>query len=73
MFGVIGLQMHLMAKGLDRGEVEERVGVKSVSHETAFQEVTSDAVLILGALDELCVSVQKEVAFQNLLFKTVTV
>jgi len=73
MFGVMGLQMHLMARGLDRGEVEERVGVKSVSHETTFEEDTSDAALVLGALDGLCFSVQKEVADKNLLFKTVTV
>jgi DNA polymerase IV (archaeal DinB-like DNA polymerase) len=30
MFGVMGVQMHLMAKGIDRSEVTERVGVKSV-------------------------------------------
>ncbi len=29
MFGVMGLQMHLSAQGLDRSEVEERVGVKA--------------------------------------------
>jgi len=44
-----------------------------LSHETTFEEDTSDAALVLGALDGLCVCVQKEVADQNLLFKTVTV
>jgi len=73
MFGVMGLQMHVMAKGFDRSEVEERVGVKSVSHETTFEEDISDAALVLGVLDDLCVGVQKEVADQNLLFRTVTV
>ena len=43
MFGVMGLQMHLMAKGIDRSEVEERTGVKSVSHETTFEEDTADS------------------------------
>jgi DNA polymerase IV (DinB-like DNA polymerase) len=72
MFGVMGLQMHLMAKGVDRSEVEERVGVKSVSHETTFEEDTADANAILQALDALCVEVQKETGNQSLLFKTVT-
>ncbi|MCL4429276.1 MAG: hypothetical protein M1167_00850 [Chloroflexi bacterium] len=65
--------MHLMAKGLDRSEVEERVGVKSVSHETTFEEDTSDSAAILSALYALCENVQKETAQQKLLFKTVTV
>ncbi len=72
LFGVMGWQMHLMAKGIDRSEVEERVGVKSVSHETTFEEDTADAAVILQALDDLCVDVQKETENQHLLFKTVT-
>ncbi|MGD6853259.1 MAG: DNA polymerase IV [Candidatus Bathyarchaeia archaeon] len=73
MFGVMGVQMHLMAKGLDRSEVEERVGVKSISHETTFEVDTDDPAEILQALDAMCVDVQKETAEQKLLFKTVTV
>ena len=73
MFGVMGVQMHLMARDLDRSEVEERVGVKSVSHETTFEEDTADPNAILQALDALCEDVQKETADQKLLFKTVTV
>ena len=73
MFGVMGLQMHLMAKGIDRSEVEERVGVKSVSHETTFEEDTSDSTVIFQALDALCEDVLKETVNQHLLFKTVTV
>jgi DNA polymerase IV (DinB-like DNA polymerase) len=72
MFGVMGMQMHLMAKGIDRSEVEQRVGVKSVSHETTFEEDTSDSAVILQALDELCAGVQRETEDQHLLFKTVT-
>jgi len=73
LFGVMGLQMHLSARGLDRSEVEERVGVKSVSHETTFEEDTSDPASILQALDALCVDVQNETAEQKLLFKTVSI
>lgn len=72
MFGVMGWQMHLSANGIDRSDVEERVGVKSVSHETTFEEDTADSAVILQALDDLCVDVAKEVANQHLLFKTVT-
>ena len=72
LFGVMGLQMHLMAQGIDRSEVEERVGVKSVSHETTFEQDTADAAAILQALEALCVEVQKETENQHLLFKTVT-
>jgi DNA polymerase IV (DinB-like DNA polymerase) len=73
MFGVAGLQMHLMAKGIDKSEVEEREGVKSVSHETTFEEDTSDSIAIFQALDALCEEVLKETVNQHLLFKTVTV
>jgi DNA polymerase IV (DinB-like DNA polymerase) len=73
MFGVMGLQMHLMAKGIDKSEVEERVGVKSVSHETTFKEDTADSTTIFQALDGLCEDVLKETVDQHLLFKTVTV
>jgi DNA polymerase IV (DinB-like DNA polymerase) len=73
LFGVMGLQMHLSARGLDRSEVEERVGVKSVSHETTFEEDTSDPTVILQALDALCVEVQKETDEQKLLYKTVSI
>jgi DNA polymerase IV (DinB-like DNA polymerase) len=73
MFGVMGLQMHLMAKGIDRREVEERVGVKSVSQETTFEEDTADSKVIFQALDALCEAVLKETVDQHLLFKTVTI
>ncbi len=72
MFGVMGWQMHLLAMGIDESEVEERVGVKSVSHETTFEEDTADSAVIFEALKVLCVDVQKETESQNLLFKTVT-
>ncbi len=72
MFGVMGLQMHLMSKGIDRSEVEERVGVKSVSQETTFEEDTDNSEAIFRALEALCAGVQKETENQNLVFKTIT-
>ena len=72
MFGVMGWQMHLMASGTDSSEVEERVGVKSASHEATFEEDTAEPSVVLQALNDLCIDVQKETESQNLLFKTVT-
>jgi DNA polymerase IV (DinB-like DNA polymerase) len=72
-FGVIGTQMHLMARGIDRSKVEARTEVKSISHETTFEEDTDDAQAVLKALDVLAADVTKEVAAQKLFLKTVTV
>jgi len=72
MFGVMGWQLHLMARGLDESPVEEREGIKSTSHETTFEEDTADPIIILKALEDLCVDVIKEIESQHLLFKTVT-
>jgi DNA polymerase IV (DinB-like DNA polymerase) len=72
-FGVMGTQMHLMARGIDRSEVEARTEVKSISHETTFEEDTDDAEAVLKALDALAAEVSKEVTAQKLFFKTITV
>ena len=72
-FGVMGTQMHLMARGIDRSEVEPRTEVKSISHETTFEVDTADADVVLKALDVLSEEVCKETMAQQLFFKTVTV
>lgn len=72
-FGVMGTQMHLMARGIDRSEVEPRTEVKSISHETTFEEDTADANTVLNALNALSEEACQEVLNQNLFFKTVTV
>jgi DNA polymerase IV (DinB-like DNA polymerase) len=73
LFGVAGRQMYLMAHGVDRSEVQERAGVKSISHETTFEEDTANAQVVLDALDTLAEEVSKEAQTQRLFFKTVTV
>src|SRR4030066_1156570 len=62
-----------MAHGIDKSEVEERTGVKTISHETTFEEDEGDADVVLAALDELAEEVCKEAVSQNLFFKTVTI
>jgi DNA polymerase IV (archaeal DinB-like DNA polymerase) len=73
MFGVAGMQMFLMAQGIDRSEVEERTEVKSISHESTFEEDMADAKTILETLDALSEDVAKEAKEQKLFFKTVTI
>ena len=72
-FGVMGVQYHLMARGIDESEVAERGEVKSVGREVTFEEDTSDIDLILGTLDKLSETVHKDVVRLKMLFKTVTV
>ena len=72
-FGVMGKQMHLMARGIDRSEVEARTEVKSISHETTFEADTDDSEAVLKALDQLAAEVARETVAQKLFFKTVTV
>jgi DNA polymerase IV (DinB-like DNA polymerase) len=72
-FGVMGIQLHLMAHGIDRSEVKERGEVKSISRDITFEEDTDDFEFVLKTLDKLSEEVHKDVSEQNLCFKTVTV
>jgi len=72
-FGVMGMQLYLMAHGVDRSEVEERNEVKSISRELTFEEDTADSEIVFDTLDKLSEEVHKDMAEQNLFFKTVTV
>jgi DNA polymerase IV (DinB-like DNA polymerase) len=72
-FGVMGMQMYLSARGIDNSEVEQRTGVKSISHETTFEEDTDDTAVVLAAMDALSEGVAEETADQQLFFKTITI
>jgi DNA polymerase IV (DinB-like DNA polymerase) len=72
-FGMMGTQMHLSARGIDRSQVEARTEVKSISHETTFEEDTDDSEAVLDALEALVAEVVKDVIEQKLFFKTITV
>jgi DNA polymerase IV (DinB-like DNA polymerase) len=73
MFGVMGAQIHQMACGIDNSRVEERTEIKSMSHETTFEEDEGNAQTVLEALYKLSEDIIDEVVAQNLLFKTITV
>jgi nucleotidyltransferase/DNA polymerase involved in DNA repair len=62
-----------MAHGIDRSEVEPRSEVKSISHETTFEEDTADISTVLEALDMLSEDVSKEALDQSLFYKTITI
>lgn len=72
-FGSFGTQFYLSAQGIDRSEVEERTGVKSISRETTFQEDTADHSTILEAINDLAMQVCDDALKQRLHFKTVTI
>jgi nucleotidyltransferase/DNA polymerase involved in DNA repair len=57
----------------DRAAREERTTVKSISHETTFEEDTADAEEVQKALDALSKEVAKEAQGHSLFFKTVTI
>ena len=73
MFGALGAQMYLMARGIDNSEVEQRTETKSISRETTFEEDETDIQSVLKALDKLSDAVIEEVVERNFFFKTVTV
>jgi DNA polymerase IV (DinB-like DNA polymerase) len=72
-FGIMGRQLSLMSRGIDRSEVEEKGEIKSISREVTFEEDTADFEVVLDALERLSEEVYKDVLRQNLCFKTVTI
>jgi DNA polymerase IV (DinB-like DNA polymerase) len=72
-FGIMGTQLSLIARGIDRSEVEERHNVKSMSRETTFEEDTADFEFVLGTSDKLSEELHQDLLRQKLYFKTVTV
>ena len=72
-FGEMGKQLHLMALGIDKSDLQERNWIKSISRELTFQEDTDDFNSILNNLDELSQEVCADALKQRLHFKTITI
>jgi DNA polymerase IV (archaeal DinB-like DNA polymerase) len=67
-FGAVGKQMYLMAHGIDRSRVEERTEVKSISHETTFEEDITDSQIVLQSTEALAEEMsQRGIATETLL------
>jgi DNA polymerase IV (DinB-like DNA polymerase) len=72
-FGVNGVQLYLMAQGIDNSEFQEKWERKSLSREITFEEDTSDSEFIFESLDAISEDLYQELKAINLTFKTITV
>ena len=72
-FGRSAVTLQDIAAGIDRSEVEEREGVKSVSRETTFTDDTDDEQLIAATMDALAEEVCRNLSDESLHCRTVTV
>ena len=72
-FGVMGRQMHLSAKGIDRSEIQEQWEIKSMSRDTTFDEDTLDTKLLSNTFAALAEDIHKQLTESNFNFKTITI
>jgi len=72
-FGRSAIALQEIAAGIDRSEVKEREGVKSVSRETTFEEDTDDEQCITATMDALAEEVCRNLSDESLHCRTVTV
>ena len=72
-FGCSAIALQDIAAGIDRSEVKERDGVKSVSRETTFTDDTDDEQLIAATMDALAEEVCRNLSDECLHCRTVTV
>ena len=72
-FGRSAIALQEIAAGIDRSEVKERDGVKSVSRETTFTENTGDEQLLAATIDALADEVCRNLSDESLHCRTVRV
>jgi DNA polymerase IV (DinB-like DNA polymerase) len=72
-FGRSAIALQEIAAGIERSEVKERDGVKSVSRETTFTEDTGDEQLLAATIDALADEVCRNLSDESLHCRTVTV
>jgi len=72
-FGRSAVALQDIAAGIDKSEVKEREGVKSVSRETTFSNDTDDEQLIAATMDALAEEVCRNLSDESLHCRTVTV
>ncbi len=73
MFGELGVQLHLMAQGIDKSDVQEKDQIISISRELTFEKDEDDFEAVLLTLDKLAELVCEDALKQHFQFKTVTV
>jgi DNA polymerase IV (DinB-like DNA polymerase) len=72
-FGQGIITLYELARGIDRSDVEERDGIKSVSRETTFGTDISDPQVIFTTMSALAGEVHRSLTEENLRFKTLTI
>ena len=72
-FGAAGVQLYLMAQGIDNSEIREHWERKSMSRETTFEEDTSDSRMIFETLDAISEDLHQELIAVHFTFKTITI
>jgi len=72
-FGRSAIALQDIAAGIDKSEVKERDGVKSVSRETTFSNDTDDEQLIAATMGALAEEVCRNLSDESLHCRTVTV
>ncbi|NLZ30273.1 MAG: DNA polymerase IV [Methanomicrobiales archaeon] len=71
--GRSAIRLHRLARGIDDAAVQARVGCKSISRETTFDEDTADPDLITATVADLAGDVSGTLAADRLRCRTVTV
>jgi len=72
-FGRSAIALQDLAGGIDKNEVKERDGVKSVSREMTFTDDTGDEYLIAATIDALAEEVCRNLSDESLHYRTITV
>jgi DNA polymerase IV (DinB-like DNA polymerase) len=72
-FGRGGTALHEIALGIDESEVKQQDGMKSVSRETTFEQDTDDLSTLVFVMDALVEDVHRDLADEELRFRTITV
>jgi DNA polymerase IV (DinB-like DNA polymerase) len=72
-FGELGVQLHLMAQGIDKSEIQEKGQIRSISRELTFEKDEDDFEAVLQTLDKLAELVCEDAMKQHLQFKTITI
>jgi DNA polymerase IV (archaeal DinB-like DNA polymerase) len=72
-FGRGAVALHETALGIDSSEVEERLGMRSISREMTFDTDTDDPHLIAVTMDALTEEVYQALVKEDLRFRTLTI
>ena len=69
---ILGIHLYHLARGIDDRPVEPGQTVKSIGHETTFQEDTADREFLEGILWRLSEKVARRLRRQGLVGKVIT-